>query len=65
LGRQYLDVSLSLRRGTGAFGALRAPKEPWEEGSSRMKLRLVDQALSLLFQLTVRRLRWSTAWYSQ
>jgi len=65
LGSTVLDANVALRRGTGAFGALRAPEEPWGEGSSRMKLQVVDLALGRPFRLGDQRLRWSTAWHGQ
>lgn len=33
-----LDIAFSHKRGTGAFGAMPAPEEPFGEGTSRMKL---------------------------
>ncbi|MFC7208512.1 ShlB/FhaC/HecB family hemolysin secretion/activation protein [Comamonas endophytica] len=65
LGTAVFEGSLAFKRGTGAFGALRAPEEPWGEGSSRMKLHVVDLALSRPFTLAGTRLRWSTAWHAQ
>jgi len=37
-----LDLGLNHRRGTGAFGALRAPEEAFGEGSSRFELLQAD-----------------------
>lgn len=38
VGAGTLDVNLSYRRGTGAFGSLRAPEEAFGEGTSRFAL---------------------------
>lgn len=65
LGAAVRDASLAFKRGTGAFGALRAPEEPWGEGSARMKIHVVDLALGRPFQLAQRRLRFSTAFHGQ
>ncbi|MET1116955.1 MAG: ShlB/FhaC/HecB family hemolysin secretion/activation protein [Comamonas sp.] len=65
LGTAVFEGSLAARRGTGAFGALRAPEEPWGEGSSRMKIYVADLALSRPFKLADQRLRFSTAWHGQ
>ncbi len=38
IGQATLDANLAYRRGTGAFGALPAPEEPFGEGTSRFRL---------------------------
>ena len=65
LGTALLEGNLAFKRGTGAFGALRAPEEPWGEGTSRMKLVIADLALTRPFALAGKRLRFSTAWHGQ
>ncbi|MGE0349255.1 ShlB/FhaC/HecB family hemolysin secretion/activation protein [Hydrogenophaga sp.] len=42
VGEGTLDLGLNHRRGTGAFGALRAPEEAFGEGSSRFELLQAD-----------------------
>lgn len=65
LGSAVFDGGLALKRGTGAFGALRAPEELWGEGTSRLKLYTADLALSQPFTLAGTRLRFSTTWHGQ
>ena len=64
-GASIFDVSLALKRGTGAFGALHAPEELWGEGTSRMKLHTADLALTRPFTLGDTRLRFSSTWHGQ
>ena len=65
LGAALFEGKLAFKRGTGAFGALRAPEELWDEGTSRMKIYLLDLGLSRPFEMAGRRLRFSTAWHGQ
>ncbi|GAA3998164.1 ShlB/FhaC/HecB family hemolysin secretion/activation protein [Comamonas faecalis] len=65
LGQAVLDAGLAFKRGTGAFGALRAPEEPWGEGTSRMRLFTVDVALAGTLEMAGQRLRYSSAWHGQ
>lgn len=65
LGAALVEGSLAFRRGTGAFGALRAPEEPWGEGTSRMKIYTADLALTQSLELAGARARFSTAWHGQ
>ncbi len=60
-----LDISLAWRRGTGAFGAQRAPEEAFGEGSSRLQLVRADALLSLPFALGSQSLRYSLGWRAQ
>jgi len=64
-GRSTLDVDLSWRRGTGAFGALRAPEEAFGEGTSRSRRLLADARIGLPFQLGGRLLRYQASWRGQ
>ncbi|WP_045761143.1 ShlB/FhaC/HecB family hemolysin secretion/activation protein, partial [Xanthomonas albilineans] len=72
-GKATLDGSVAYRRGTGAFGALRAPEERAHafapqlplEGTSRMALILADAQLVVPFQLGTQRLRYTAAWRGQ
>lgn len=65
LGNAILDANLAYKRGTGAFAALRAPEEPFGEGTSRMKLFIADLALSKPFVLGGTQLRFSSNWHGQ
>ncbi len=65
LGSATFDCSLSWRRGTGAAGALRAPEEPYGEGTSRAEIVRSDISLSLPFRLSSQSLRYSAGWRAQ
>ena len=58
IGGATLDANLAYRRGTGAFHALRAPEEPFGEGTSRLRLTTLDAALSAPFQWLGQRFRY-------
>lgn len=47
LGKATVDAGLSWKIGTSAFGTLRAPEEPFNEGSSRPRLFTGDLCLTL------------------
>ena len=64
-GAAVWDASLAFKRGTGAFGALEAPEEPWGEGTSRMKLYTADIALNRPFAVAGRKFKLSSSWHSQ
>lgn len=65
LGAAVFEGQLAFKRGTGAFGAMRAPEELWDEGTSRMKIYVLDLGLSRPFALGGAHLRFSTAWHGQ
>jgi len=65
IGEATLDGNLAYRRGTGAFGAIRAPEEPFDEGSSRMRIVTADLGLNLPFKLGEQTLRYSGLWRGQ
>lgn len=50
LSQGTLDLQASYKRGTGAFGATRAPEEAFGEGTSRFALVTADVSLSWPFQ---------------
>lgn len=52
VGKAVLDYNLAYRRGTGAEGSLKAPEEPFDEGTSRMQLLLGDLNLTVPFEIT-------------
>lgn len=64
-GEATLDANLAYRRGTGAFGAIRAPEEEFGEGTSRLRLLTADLALNLPFKLGEEKLRYSGHWRAQ
>ncbi|RZL55107.1 MAG: ShlB/FhaC/HecB family hemolysin secretion/activation protein [Variovorax sp.] len=65
VGDATLDATLAHRRGTGAFGALPAPEEPFGEGTSRLKLCTADANLNAPFQLGAQKLRYVALWRAQ
>jgi hemolysin activation/secretion protein len=73
MGNATLDASVSYRRGSGAFNALRSPEERAHafdpeialEGTSRMRLITADAQLTVPFQLGAQRLRYTAAWRAQ
>jgi len=64
-GRATLDAGLAYRRGTGAFGALPAPEEIFDEGTSRSRRVLADAQIALPVQLGGRWLRYHASWRAQ
>lgn len=60
-----LDLSLGYKRGTGAFDALAAPEEAFNEGTSRMKVWLLDTNLSIPFHVAQQNLTYSSALRAQ
>ncbi len=60
-----LDASFAWRRGTGAFGAQRAPEEAFGEGSSRLEIARADALLSLPFGAAQQNWRYSLGWRAQ
>lgn len=65
IGPATLDANLAYKRGTGAFGAIRAPEEEFGEGTSRMRVITADLALSLPFSLGQQKLRYGGLWRAQ
>lgn len=59
------DANLGYRVGTGAWGALRAPEEAYGEGTSRMRLWLMDGALQHAFSWLGQRWAYSATWRGQ
>lgn len=51
--RASVEGALSYRHGTGAFGALRAPEEDFNEGTSRFRIITTDLALTAPFALNL------------
>ncbi|RYX93016.1 MAG: ShlB/FhaC/HecB family hemolysin secretion/activation protein [Comamonadaceae bacterium] len=61
IGAATLDVGLAHKRGTGAFGALPAPEEAFGEGTSRMRITMIDAALNAPFKAWDQALRYTGA----
>lgn len=65
LGKATLDANAAMRHGTGAFDALPAPEERFEEGTSRMKVITADAQLSVPFHIGKQALRYTGSWRAQ
>lgn len=65
IGPATLDANLAYRRGTGAFGALRAPEEQFGEGTSRFRLLSAELGLNAPFELGAQKLRYAGLWRGQ
>ncbi|GAA4346839.1 ShlB/FhaC/HecB family hemolysin secretion/activation protein [Variovorax defluvii] len=65
IGEATLDANLAWRRGTGAFGALPAPEEPFGEGTARFRIVSGELGVNAPFQLGARKLRYTGLWRAQ
>jgi len=65
VGAATVDLDLAWRQGTGAFGAIPAPEEPFGEGTHRPRLLTADASLNLPFVAAGQRLRYSAVWRAQ
>jgi len=61
IGQATLDVGLSYKLGTGAFSAIPAPEESFDEGTSRMRITTLDVNLNAPFSLASQKLRYGGA----
>lgn len=61
VGRATLDVNLAHKRGTGAFGAMPAPEEAFDEGTSRMRITTFDVSFTAPFEWASQKLRYAGA----
>lgn len=60
-----LDLAAAYRQGTGAFDALPAPEEAFNEGTSRPRLFSAEASLNLPFKLAGENFRYSGSWRAQ
>lgn len=65
IGTATLDAGLNFRRGTGAWNALPAPEEAFDEGTSRPGIITADAQLNVPFSMGQQRLRYTGAWRAQ
>ena len=65
LGNATIDGTLSYKQGTGAFGALPAPEEGSNEGTSRARIVNADISLNLPFQIKTQALRYNASFRGQ
>lgn len=65
MGPATLDLDLAYRRGTGAFDAMPAPEEAFDEGTARPKIVAADIAFNLPFKLGAQPLRYTGTWRAQ
>jgi hemolysin activation/secretion protein len=60
-----LEGTLAWKRGTGAFGSLRAPEDAFGEGTSAMKVLTAELNANVPFKLGKQKLRYSGLWRAQ
>ena len=65
MGAATLEASAAYRRGTGAFGALAAPEERFDEGTSRFGLITADAQITVPFAVGKQRLQYTGSWRGQ
>lgn len=65
VGKATLDANLSYRRGTGAFNALQAPEEGFDEGTARGKVVTADMQLTMPLQWGKQVVRYTGSWRAQ
>lgn len=65
MGAASLEMRLTLRRGTGAIGAMRAPEEAFGEGTSRSAVVLADGSVNVPFAIFGQPLRYTGTWRIQ
>jgi hemolysin activation/secretion protein len=65
LGTATLDADAAYRRGTGAFRALHAPEELFDEGTARTQLITADAQLTIPFAVGAQRFRYTGSWRAQ
>lgn len=64
-GPAVWDLTLALRQGTGAFGALRSAEETPGEGTSRLRMTLADVAYAQPMSVLGPAWRFSSNWHGQ
>lgn len=65
LGNATTDITLSFRRGTGAFGAIPAPEQSFGEGTARFKIINADATLHLPWRWGNQLFQYSATWRAQ
>lgn len=65
IGEATLDLSAAYRQGTGAFGALVAPEEKFDEGTHRPRIVSADANVNLPFRLAGEAFRYTGSWRAQ
>ena len=65
LGEATLEGTLAYRRATHAFGALPAPEDAFNEGTSYFHLVTAEVSANVPFKLADQKLRYSTLWRAQ
>lgn len=65
IGNAIADLALAYRQGTGAFGAIPAPEEAFNEGTARPQIVTAESNLNLPFALLGQSLRYNGIWRAQ
>lgn len=65
VGSAVVDANLAFKRGTGAFGSLKAPEDNFGEGTSRFGLVTTDVSVNAPFKLGDQKFKYTGAWRMQ
>lgn len=65
IDRATLEGNLTYRAGTGAWNSLPAPEEGFGEGTSRMRLWMLDANVQWPFEAAQQSWTWNSAWKAQ
>ncbi|MFZ4285501.1 ShlB/FhaC/HecB family hemolysin secretion/activation protein [Variovorax sp. HJSM1_2] len=65
LGDATVELNGAHRRGTGAFGALPAPEQLFDEGTARYQLWTADARVNVPFKLAAQHMRYTGQWRAQ
>lgn len=65
VGKATLELAANLKRGTGARGALPAPEELWNEGTSRPKILTASVSFTTPFAIGNQPWQWQSRWNAQ
>ncbi|RYE41911.1 MAG: ShlB/FhaC/HecB family hemolysin secretion/activation protein [Hyphomicrobiales bacterium] len=65
VGDATFEGTLAYKRGTHAFGALKAPEDAFDEGTSYMRLFTAELSANVPFKLGEQKLRYSGLWRAQ
>ncbi|HDR1022568.1 TPA: ShlB/FhaC/HecB family hemolysin secretion/activation protein [Pasteurella multocida] len=65
IGNATLELAANFKRGTGARGAMPAPGELWNEGTSRPKIITASISLTKSFNIGQQPWQWQSGWNAQ
>lgn len=65
IGNATLELAANFKRGTGARGAIPAPEELWNEGTSRPKIITASISFTKPFMIGAQPWQWQSSWNAQ